>query len=187
MISFKAKIVSLLTFLMVGASVWADRPAPERQYIEVAPGSQYFFIMLPAGAAGNVVLPPRGHAYKLERGGSFVSLWQVEGWFAQSTLLTRDGHHLVRMGPWASAPPEDELAVAFYKDGEEHARYSVADLLEDTDKIERSVSHYRWESYSDEFPRLTVDNRFQLLTIENTLITFDVATGELIDRKHHKN
>jgi hypothetical protein len=186
-IRFLLEMFSLLVFFLVSVSVSADSPAPEKQYIEVAPGGQYFFVMLPADVAGGMLSPAQGQAYQLTRIGSFESLWKVEGWYASSTFLTRDGRYLVRMGPWASAPPEDELAVAFYEDGVEHTRYSVADLLDDTDSIKRSVSHYLWQAYTDGFPRLTSGNRFQLLTIEGMLITFDAATGQLMDRKSFPN
>jgi len=182
-------VAGIAAVVLAGASLstWADSPARETQYVEVAESGRYFFVMLPAGTADDDWREARGYAYELKRDGSMEELWSVNGWYSFSTFLTRNGRHLVRMGPWASRPPNEELAAAFYTDGKEHTRYTVADLLEDTTNVRRSISHYQWELNGKGFPRLTSNDRLQILTIENVLITFDATSGELLKRQTYEN
>ena len=75
--------------------------------------------------------------------GSVEPLWTVE-WFADGAILSADGVHLVRLGPWASS--YDDLAVAFYRSGELLKAYSIADLVADPRSLFHSVSHFFWSS-----------------------------------------
>ena len=142
----------------------ADRPVRPTPYVEVAPDRQHLFIMVPESHQGTTTIPARGTAYQLQPDGSLLELWNMEGWYGTGHLA-RGGRHLVREGPWASEPPEQELAVAFYTDGKEIARYTVSDLLDDVENVKRSVSHYLWEGPHQGYPRLTTNSRYQLNTI----------------------
>jgi hypothetical protein len=165
----------------------ADRPAPQREYTIRSLNGKYEFTMNPGGSAGDT--QPFGTAFNVtldDEAGSLQSeqaaLWRVEGWYSPQTFISNDGHSLVRMGPWASKPLSEELAIAFYSDGREVRRYVVADLIEDESTVRRSVSHYTWLAADADFPRIVDDGQFQLRTIEGQLVTFDLLTGEIADR-----
>lgn len=160
----------------------ADRPARPTRYMTVAPDGLSLFIMVPAAQRDGVQVAAHGVASRLTETGDLEPLWSVEGWYAK-THLAAGGELLVREGPWASAEPDQELAIAFYDRGREIRRYVVADLLRDPKSIIRSVSHYQWQGREAGYPRLTGSGGFLLTTVEGDLLTFDVHTGEIIDRR----
>jgi hypothetical protein len=156
----------------------ADRPAPEREYTIRSSSGTYEFAMQPGGPQGSP--QPYGEAFDIAQG-ERILLWRVTGWYAPQTFISNDGRSLVRMGPWASKPITEELALAFYRDGQELKRYVVADLISDENSVQRSVSHYTWQAQNNESPGMIEDGRFQLQTVEGKLLTFDLATGEISD------
>lgn len=171
----------MLSMLLWIGAAYADREARPTQYIEVAADRQHVFIMVPEAyeGEGTTAAPARGTAFRLESDGSLLELWSLNGWYGTSHLA-RGGRHLVREGPWASEPPEQELAVAFYTDGVEITRYTVSDLLKNVGSVQLSMSHYRWEGRHQGYPRLTSNKRYQLTTIEGFVITFDIETVEIV-------
>jgi hypothetical protein len=83
--------------------------------------------------------------------GSNIPIWTVE-WYAYYVYLFPDSEHLIRHGPWNRSESDENggrsfngLAYAFYKNGVEVAKYSVKDIVKDTNAISFSVSHYMWE------------------------------------------
>jgi len=167
-----------LLVLIAGAAL-ADRPAPPRDYTITSTNGLYQFRMAPAPWDATANAMPMGEASRVSDG---ERLWSFQGWYSHSTFLANDGSHLVRTGPWASLPPEEELAVAFYRDGVELSRFVVADLVNDSNRLERSVSHYTWVKQAEELPALDDELLFKLITVENVMITFDVLTGSIVDR-----
>ena len=176
--SFQHLMASIV--LICSAIAQADSPASPRQYSITSANGVYEFTMY---------TEPSGHAYRIDASDDRERLWTVSGWYSFTTFLSDDGRHLVRMGPWASLPPEEELAVAFYRDGTEYRRHTVADLVDDIDLVERSVSHYIWQGRDKDFPRLAENNRFQILTVENRIVTFDLDSGEILSKSevHESN
>jgi hypothetical protein len=170
----------LCTALVV--PVHADRPARPVRYVTVAPDGQSLFIMVPETQREGSVVPAHGTASRLSESGGLETLWQVEGWYAR-TYLASGGEFLVREGPWASEPPDQALALAFYEHGREIRRYVISELLRDPQSVLRSVSHYQWQGRQTGYPRLTNGGRFLVETVEGDLLTFDVRTGEIIDRR----
>ncbi|MBT8061490.1 MAG: hypothetical protein KJO85_02330 [Gammaproteobacteria bacterium] len=77
------------------------------------------------------------------------------------------------MGPWASQPRAEELAVAFYRDGAEIRRFMVADLVQDTNALPQSVSHHMWLAEGEELPAINGPGEFQLRMLEDRLYTFE--------------
>ena len=178
-LSFGCFVLALPLLVWVDLAC-ADRPARPVRYVEVAPDRQHLFVMMPRTVEDAGTMPAHGTAYHLESDGSLRELWRVEGWYAVSHLA-RGGRLLVREGPWASKPPEQELAVSFYVDGVEVARYTVSDLLQDVGNVQRSVSHYLWKSRRAP-SRLMANGRYQLTTIEDVVFTFDIESGGIIDK-----
>jgi hypothetical protein len=139
--------------------------------------------MFPTTYDGTSTTPPYGEAVQATQDADAETdaapLWRIDGWYSFETFIADDGRGLVRIGPWASKPLADELAIAFYRDGQEVRRYTVADLIDDPESGQRSVSHYRWQKREGGYPRLTGDNRFALQTVEGRVIEFDIETGAL--------
>jgi hypothetical protein len=162
--------------------VHADRPARPVRYMTVAPDGLSLFIMVPDVQRDGTTVQAHGMAFELTESGDLEPLWQVEGWYARVHLAS-GGEFLVREGPWASGPPGEELAVAFYERGREIRRYAVSELLVDPQNVVHSVSHYQWQGSLAGYPRLAGRDRFQLTTIEGELLTFNVRTGEIVDRQ----
>jgi hypothetical protein len=177
------RMVSVGMLVLVVSLVHADRPAPERKYTVTSPNGTHEFTMHPTIHSSTSTTSPYGEAFRVSLDGEprieTAALWRVDGWYSFETFIADDGRGLIRFGPWASKPPNEELAIAFYRDGQELWRYFVADLIDDSDSVQRSVSHYMWQKREQGYPRLTLDNYFELLTVEDQVITFDVETGEL--------
>lgn len=174
-------LLSMLVTVLA-APAQADRPARPMRYVTVAPDGLSLFIMVPDTQRTGDTVPAHGRALRLGEAGDLEPLWQVTGWYGR-TYLASGGEFLVREGPWASEPPDQALALAFYAQGRELRSYVVSELLDDPQSVVRSVSHYQWQGRQAGYPRLTDGGRFMLTTVEGDLLTFDVRTGEIIDRR----
>ncbi|MCB1275268.1 hypothetical protein [Prosthecobacter sp.] len=185
------------------ASAFADSPAPPVPRVFTSEsGSGVFFTMVPArhGKDFKVEREAFGVAYKMDDEGKFKELYRTEGWYSFSVFISRDGQYLVRMGPWSVGrePAQDDLAVAFYKDGKLLKEYSTAELVRDKSKVVATVSHYFWQAPSPLDDSVTAaerlrlrlhlgyDNEFQIHTIDGWTYTFDVTSGKIISREPTK-
>jgi hypothetical protein len=110
--------------------------------------------------------------------GSTEPLWTVD-WYAHGVQLTPDGMHLIRPGPWAwlrdDKPDLDVEAVSFFANGRLLRTYRVGELVDDSGRVERSVSHYRWEKEE----RVSGEFEYMITTIDGNRFVFDVRTGEI--------
>ena len=185
---------SLIVILITSGLLNADDEGPPRPYITTSPHGRYYFKMLPKTLESPKpfeyldgepkTIPHTGISYELKADGNDVELWRIEGWYASEVYLAGDGEHLVRMGSWprGQEPSEDHLAVACYRGGGLFKEYSTADLIKRKRKVKRSLSHYFWRAEDQSYPRIG-PNYFKLKTIENTVYTFDIFTGEIISSK----
>lgn len=183
---------SLVLALLLGAIVWApfswaQTPPRFEPRVTAAMRAPYYFTMLPAQydyKEGDYeeTAPARGVAYRLEEDGNSASLWEVEGWYATTVYLAANGTHLIRMGNWpeGNVPEQDDLAVAFYKEGELLKSYSTADLVGNPNNVRPESDHYFWLARDENYPELTYSNHFLLKTIENKIFEFDISTGDII-------
>lgn len=122
-------------------------------------------------------------AYKILPDGKDEFLWSSVGWYANQVFLTNDCVYLVRMGNWArgSAPSAEDLAVAFYKNGEMLLSYSTADLIENSESVDVTTGHYFWLSQDQDSLGLSPwSDTFYLKTIEEKQFEFNYTTGEMI-------
>ena len=166
---------TVLFLIFTPTLILADRPTPQREYPVLSPKGTYQFTMYPMPRSANSDFVPRGETREIyadsSQSGSERAklLWEVQGWYSFETYIADDGHSLVRVGPWASLPIEEELAVAFYRDGHEIRRYVVADIVVNEQALRHSVSHYAWQIREDALPRLSPGNRFQLKTVHGEI------------------
>jgi hypothetical protein len=113
-------------------------------------------------------------------------------WFSHELRLqcnmSRNGElgaSLVRFGPWARGhrASADDLALAFYFDGELLARYSTLDIAGSLDNVEASDSHYVVIAKVGGYRRLGADNpnayAFDIETTDGRRLSFDPITGRL--------
>ena len=119
----------------------------------------------------------KGTLYEVRSGKDKV-IYTVSGWYSYRVFISNDGKYLIRMGDWPSGTPKaEDLAIAFYVDGQQKKSYSTLDLLKEPSKVPRSISHYRWlESVN---PSYMPEQMFSVVTVEKVTITFDITTGEI--------
>ncbi len=182
---------------MVAWFARADDPSePTRLIFTPKYSGHVCFCMVPSQYAEpdhKLVREAFGVAYRLTIEGRMEELYRTEGWYSFNVFISDDGRYLIQMGPWNSGDEvsEKHLALAFHKDGKLLKRYSTAQMVKDPDRIEVSVSHYRWmapglhEKLTDGqrealWPRLDNDNKFTLHTLDGWTYVFDATTGEII-------
>jgi len=170
-------LCALLVLVFISGTTLADSPAPPRDYVLEVPGGKYVFVML----APDEFHAIEGLRAKWSRAGLYkiddpdTPLWTID-WYAHSVIPFSDGIRLVRWGPWAETT--DDLAVAFYANGEELNHYHIRELIEDESTLEHSVSHFTWNtdwSLDDDSGVLTID------TTDGQRHRFDTGAGKLLD------
>lgn len=121
-------------------------------------------------------------AYKILPDGKDEFLWSSVGWYANQVFLTNDCEYLIRMGNWARGrePSPEDLAVAFYRNGEMLLSYSTADLIQNNESVRTSTGHYNWLSADEGSLRLSHwSETFYLKTIEEKELEFNYKSGEM--------
>jgi hypothetical protein len=78
------------------------------------------------------------------------------------------------MGPWASSTVE--MALSFYRNGEEVKEYRISDLIRDKSKLQHSVSHFSWRS---ELQFYDEKGLLFLKTKDDQTYLFSVETGQI--------
>jgi hypothetical protein len=152
----------------------ADSPAPPQSYELLAPGGKYVFVMIAPGAGAQGVGRAFPQSGMYRNGGSVEPLWTV-GWYARNVEVASDGIHLVRHGPWASSVHDE--AISFFANGNLLRTFPIRELVDDTAKLERSVSHFLWREGGQ------LDDAglsYALKTKDGNRFLFDVRTGTIV-------
>jgi hypothetical protein len=174
----------------VAASLPLDEPLVPRPYVvSSSDGAFYFKMSLDPSEPGQLD-KAAGYAFKVTAGPQDALLWSTSGWWAERVFLSLDGEHLVRLGNWPSGrnPTTSDLAVAFYASGQLLKSYSTAELIRDTTRVTRSMSHYQ---YLGEPPPGFVTEplgvqdtlTFRLVTVDRIEYVFDARTGNILSPK----
>jgi hypothetical protein len=187
---------SLLALYLLATPVTlvADIVPLPKSYQKIAPGGKFVFVMITPYQAeigfwnehnADIIRELRR---RYSRSGMYridgaEPLWTVDG-FGSEVDLTADGVHLIRPGPWAwlradRTPVLEAAAVSFYANGECIRTYSVADLVDNTDRLAYSSSHYQWQREG----RLSGDFEYTIVTVDGNRFVFDVRTGEIISQE----
>jgi hypothetical protein len=155
----------------------ADSAAPPTDYVKSSANGQFELVMLPKSRFVRKK-PELRKRYKqsglYRKGMPGRPLWTID-WFAWNVYPASDGHHLVRMGPWASS--EEDLAVAFYRDGRLLREWKINELVKDPQSLPHSVSHFEWRqsiSFND------AKRLLRLTTLANEKYLFD-ENGSLLE------
>jgi hypothetical protein len=165
----------------------ADSLALPRPWEVNSKDERFLFKMVPAeyreqGDTFEVIRDSYGIAYE-RKGDELVELWRVEGWYTFKGYLSEDGRYFVRMGQWASDQVgHTDLAVAFYDRGKLIKEYLAKELLRDQGSVEETSSHYWWQPRLQTRATGIYGDTFHLVTIEKTVYTFDLGTGEIVKR-----
>ena len=120
----------------------ADEPLPPPQMQEVRSPSKQFCAVLTPKSMTTVI-------YKMSENGSRKELWRMKGWFRVAHLAD-DGDHLVVGNDGINLLPlnvtKDEPMILFYRQGKLLSTVTLGDLLAKFSSLERTVSHYHWET-----------------------------------------
>lgn len=132
----------------------------------------------------------------LYRPGETTPVWTYDGPYTFDAVVANDGRSLIVIHgqswftasfPMAARLPAaeektqlDSLAVSFYRDGTRLKSYTVRELVGDPALVKNSISHLQWRAGEG----LVEDKGiFRLHTQDRQLCLFDIATGELIEKK----
>jgi hypothetical protein len=161
----------------VASVVHADLAAPPTPYVVSSANGSFYFKMIPDKKDVWNKAKSKGILYEVRSGKDKV-VYTVSGWYSYQVFISNNGKYLMRMGDWPSGSPKaQDLAIAFYVDGEEKKRYSTLDLLKEPNKAPRSISHYTWLDMVD--ASYITSQMFLVKTVEKAEITFDITSGEI--------
>jgi len=169
-------------------STYADSVTPPFSYATQSEDGKYVFVMIAPveinqdGIYGGNEIEQLAQSVRkkytlsglYQNDGSTKPLWTV-GWYAYSVLISSDGIHLVRRGPWASSG--DDEAVTFFANGIEIKSYKVNDLVDFIWLLPHTVSHFWWGESSK------LDDHNKTLSITTLLkdkYVFDLTTGRIV-------
>lgn len=173
------KTFFFLSFVGFFAPVcFADLVGPPVPYVVSSADGSHYFKMVPYEKDVWNKAKSKGTLYKV-RSGKDKIIYTVSGWYSYRVFISNDGKYLIRMGDWPSGIPKaDDLAVAFYVDGQQKKSWSTLDLLKEPSKVPKSISHYTWlEKVDDSY---LLSEMFSVVTVEKIEITFDIKSGEIM-------
>jgi len=168
----------------------ADQEAGNRTHVATDPWGTCYARSAPAedyGSAGRTDVYAVG---TIDQPDSLVASYDIfsGGIYLDCLTLGEDGVPGIAMaalGPWPRGrePDDETLAIAFFFAGREVARYSTSDVSGDRiEAVSCSVSHYQVIGEIEGFQRNAEDRDvFVLVTVDGLRLTFDAATGELLD------
>jgi len=177
------KVILTILFIFSSSPLWADEPAYPEVYVVAAPEGKYYFKMIPNEDYMDLY-NSRGILYKVSPKEEDEIVWRTSGWYANSVYISANGMYLVRMGNWAGGekPSDDDLAIAFYKNGKLIKSYSTKDLIKNVSAVVTTESHYFFLKDVKGF-KGAYSNTFTIITIDNIEYEFDVSNGNIVSKK----
>ena len=160
--------------------------------------------------------PPSGTAYRVTNKGKFRKLWSVEGWYAfpGDVLLSADGKTLIRIREQflqqdgtIFGDDESDALITIWRKGKQIKEYSAKEVISGLNDgirfdgftgfkwldrstlspvIEPSRLHWIDENTEGETTICHHPDVFQLVTLEGSLILFDLKTGWILTKKSHE-
>lgn len=179
---------AMVVLLLPGATTQPmDVEVVPHPFVVASPNGKHYFKMWPTAHSGGGV----GVAYSVAAlGKQDPVLWKVQGWFAFEAHLSGDGRDLVRVGASSVGRmqqrgfPADHVALTFYHDGIEVARYSAGDLLRNAGALIPSSSGWIWRSLDEEVRLRFKGGRwlFSIATSDGVRHTFECHSGRLLEQ-----
>lgn len=164
---------ALILSLMLVAPTLADASLPVPEAYTVCSPSGIFCAHLD---------PQRALIRIYRAGQESDDLWTMEGWFRQAALGD-DGETLVTGYDGLDLLPldyrQDDLILRIYRRGVLVRAVALNEVIDDFSSLQRTESHYYWGHYLgfDEAGDYVIE------TVENRVITIDIATGEVAGRR----
>jgi hypothetical protein len=166
--------------LCVPSPLLADQERAHTPLVFVAPSNEYYFKLVPKDVVDESAV---GYVYRVEASRDKL-VYRTKGWYSFEVLLSSDGSKIARRGPWArfDSPPEKTVAIAFYDQGTETAKYMISHLLQNLECVHRSISHYEWGSEIAWVPGAWPE-QIQVETYDGQKIMFDMSSGKILERR----
>ncbi len=183
-------IGSLFFLLTLSTLCLADSVAVPHSYAHASSDNRYIFVMLSPKAESDGTGQPtevRNEALRLRKtykesglyrnDGSLEPLWTVN-WYSSDVLVSSDGSHLIRMGPWASSTTDE--ALTFFDKGKEIRSYAINELVDFSWLLPHTVSHFTWKDNAtlDDSRRTLI-----LTTLTHETYVFDITTGKIVSTR----
>ena len=112
--------------------------------------------------------------------GKVRALWAISGWYRVAALAS-DCEHFVTGYDGVNLLPEnfsrDTTLLSFYRSGVLIRRVTLADLVKDLSKLERTVSHWSWGHYVG----IEGGTPYRVVTVDRGQLVFDMKTGMPIE------
>ncbi|MCX5704046.1 MAG: hypothetical protein NT066_06125 [Candidatus Omnitrophica bacterium] len=165
--------------------VLADSIPSPYHYKNVTGDGRYVFVMIVDDLPFDRPSSSTGKRYPVSglyhNDGSISPIWKID-WYAFEVYVSTDGRHIARIGDWPNLkdkgePNLEDLALAFYGDGKLIKQYLISDLVRNSDRLPRSLSHFYWKKnivFDDAHDRLNI------VTFDEQKYIFDVKSGEII-------
>ena len=162
----------------IGIYAFADSEARPWPVVYASPSGNHYFRLIPAYDSKEKIA--EGFLYRVAAGKDEL-VYRTEGWYAFTVLVSNDGKHMARTGPWprSGSPPEKTIAVVFYRDGAPIRTYYVSDLIEDLSSLRHSMSHYSW-GRPMRWANGGMNNQVEVETVENRTITFNIESAKIV-------
>ncbi len=171
----------VLSALLTAAPAFCDEEASNQPLVKSSEWGRLYAKSVPDenyGSKGKTVL------YAVEKDKD--NLVCTFDWYANQMYILDNGAIIVRLGPWARGreASADHLAIAFYKDCKELKSYSTLDMAGTPSNVSSSVSHYQiFEKIAGFRWIVSNDFAFDVTTFDGRSLSFDAATGELINKE----
>ena len=180
------RLFFLVLWTCLALHAYADSLAPNLPKIFFSPTGAFYLKLVPESRYGD---KGKGEVYSVEASEEKL-LYQTNGWYSHSVILSLDGTKIARRGPWANQniSPNKTLGIAFYDQGKLMSEFMVSDLMMDMSCIVRTVSHYFWSlefkretKWDDE--KKTRTEVIQIETLDGQTIRIDLNNGKMMERK----
>jgi len=163
-------VLFTLSLLLAPELARSDAPLPvAEKYTKCSASGKLCFTSDPDG----------GFTWGHPQGKPEPPTWVLPGWF-RVAFLADDGEHLVTGYDGGNLVPrevpETITVVSFWYQRRLLKSYTLDDLGYTKSKLQETASHYAWGSYEG----FGADGRFRLRMIDDKVLAFDVATGELV-------
>jgi hypothetical protein len=175
----KARTGIVAAISLVFTLALADDWGPEQDFTEHSADSEYIFVMLGRSDSylGSAPDPDIRALYSqaglYRNDGSTEPLWTVD-WYGSGILIS-DSVHFVRKGTMSFF--DDQLALAFYRNGEELAWYSVFDLVGDRSRLSWTITTVSCRLIFELFEQ---EGKLAVETCDDQIRRFSIVTGEML-------
>ncbi|WP_139169584.1 hypothetical protein [Microbulbifer yueqingensis] len=162
------RVLSLIILAAISASAFSDeplRPPEEKRVCDL--WINYCAYLHPKR---NAVL------YKIDGAFNKKELYEVPGWH-RSVFISFDGKYFISGYDGLNLVPlnvtEDEVMITIYKNGIEHKKITLGQMVRDLKKLKKTTSHYEWGSIE------AVNDKLMYIDTVDGKAVVDLDTGEV--------